>query len=116
MTKEGVRSGTGELPSCASPGDDTPLTYTTRRFLLASFLSGCCAALGLAAPPGLGVRDGAGLSRAETVEKANGEIAELRYRFHQDLLVETFAGVPADQVKAFRALLPSERKSWVTRW
>src|SRR5262245_65206016 len=49
-----------------------------------------------------GVRDGAGLFKPKTIEKANEQIEQIRARYHTDLLIETVKALSADQSKALR--------------
>jgi hypothetical protein len=64
-------------------------------------------------PPG--VRDEAGLFKAETVQKANEAIADLAKRGIR-LAVETYPGVPKDAAEKFKAMDAKARDEFFGQW
>jgi S1-C subfamily serine protease len=64
----------------------------------------------------LTVKDEGKFFSAEAVQKANAEIAELHHRFGRDLLVETYATVPAADVEKVKAMKAPERLAYFKQW
>lgn len=62
------------------------------------------------------IRDDAKLFEAETVKKANDQLREIFSRFGRDFLMETFAGVPADQAEKVKGMGPKERSQFFIKW
>ena len=61
----------------------------------------------LAVPPI--IKDDGKFFSAEAVKKANEEIRDITRKFGRDLLVETFATVPADQAERVKTINADER-------
>src|SRR5262245_58392871 len=57
-----------------------------------------------------GIRDGAGLFKAETVQRADEQIEQIHRRYHVDLIIETIKPLSAEQTKALK-----ERKDAAAR-
>jgi uncharacterized membrane protein YgcG len=75
------------------------------------------AALPAAAADGPPVSDAAGLYSPAVVQKAADEIRGIERAEHRDLVIETFAAVPAAQEKEFRNLSGRRaRDEFFTRW
>jgi uncharacterized membrane protein YgcG len=62
------------------------------------------------------VQDGAGFFKPEAIAKANDELAEIGRRFKKDLLIETYATVPADKVAAVKAMDKEGRTKFFQEW
>jgi hypothetical protein len=62
------------------------------------------------------VRDDAKLFSAEAVKKANAEIREIAEKFGRDLLIETFASVPADDQEKVKNMDKQERAKYFEKW
>jgi uncharacterized membrane protein YgcG len=62
------------------------------------------------------VQDGAGFFKPEAIAKANDELAEIGRRFRKDLLIETYATVPADKVEAVKAMDKEGRAKYFAEW
>jgi hypothetical protein len=62
------------------------------------------------------VKDAAGFFSAAAVEKANRQIADIEQRFHRDLLIETFATVPADKVAEVKNMDKPGREAFFKKW
>jgi uncharacterized membrane protein YgcG len=62
------------------------------------------------------VQDGAGFFKPEAIAKANDELAEIGRRFKKDLLIETYAAVPADKVAAVKAMDKEGRAKFFKEW
>ena len=52
----------------------------------------------------IGVWDGAGLFKPETIRKANEQIEQIRRRFHTELLIETVKPLSAEQTKQLKGM------------
>jgi uncharacterized membrane protein YgcG len=76
--------------------------------------------LALAAAPALAVvpevQDGAAFFKPETIAKANDALAEIGKKHHKDLLIETYATVPADKVEAVKAMDKEARGKFFQEW
>jgi uncharacterized membrane protein YgcG len=62
------------------------------------------------------VKDDAKLFSAEAVKKANEQIREIYQKFDRDLLVETYASVPADDVEKVKKMDKEERAKYFQKW
>jgi uncharacterized membrane protein YgcG len=62
------------------------------------------------------VQDGAGFFKPEAIAKANDELADIGKRFRKDLLIETYATVPADKVEAVKAMDKEGRAKYFAEW
>lgn len=62
------------------------------------------------------VRDGAGFFSAETVNKANAVIQEIKERFGKDLLIETVKTVPEGKEQEARNTDPNVRRRFFSEW
>jgi hypothetical protein len=62
------------------------------------------------------VKDDAKLFSPEAVKKANAEIREIAEKFGRDLLVETFASVPADDLEKVKKMEKEERAGYFKKW
>lgn len=83
-------------------------------FLVLAVAGWLTAGSALALTPG--VRDGAGLFSPAAVVQADADIRAMATRYHKDLLIETFAGVPAGQVKTFKGLRSKQQKQFQAAW
>jgi uncharacterized membrane protein YgcG len=62
------------------------------------------------------VQDGAGFFKPETIAKVNDAVAEIGKKHHKDLLIETYATVPADKVEAVKAMDKEARTKFFQEW
>jgi uncharacterized membrane protein YgcG len=62
------------------------------------------------------VQDGAGFFKPETIAKANDLLAEIGKKHDKDLLIETYATVPADKVEAVKAMDKEARAKFFQEW
>jgi hypothetical protein len=62
------------------------------------------------------VRDEAKFFSPEAVQKANQEIAQIAHRYGRDLLIESHATVPADDVDRVKAMNREERLRYFAEW
>jgi uncharacterized membrane protein YgcG len=62
------------------------------------------------------VQDGAGFFKPETIAKANDALAEIGKKHDKDLLIETYATVPADKVEAVKAMDKEARAKFFQEW
>lgn len=62
------------------------------------------------------VQDGAGFFKPETIAKANDALAEIGRKHNKDLLIETYATVPADKVEAVKAMDKESRGKFFQEW
>jgi uncharacterized membrane protein YgcG len=62
------------------------------------------------------IQDGGGFFKPETIAKANDLLAEIGKKHDKDLLVETYATVPADKVAAVKAMEKDARSQFFQEW
>src|SRR5262249_6214353 len=62
------------------------------------------------------VKDDAKLFTDEAIKKANDQIREIAQKYDRDLLVETFASVPADEVENVKKMDKEERGKFFEKW
>jgi uncharacterized membrane protein YgcG len=62
------------------------------------------------------IRDLGKFFSADTVKKADAQIREIARKHDLDLLVETYAAVPADQVEKVKAMDGKERSEFFAKW
>jgi uncharacterized protein len=62
------------------------------------------------------VKDDGKFFSAEAVEKANRVIGEIEHQFHRDLVIETFATVPADKVDQVKGMDAKAREEFYHKW
>ncbi|HXY36051.1 MAG TPA: TPM domain-containing protein [Planctomycetaceae bacterium] len=62
------------------------------------------------------VQDGAGFFKPETIAKVNDVLANIGKNHHKDLLIETYATVPADKVEAVKAMDKEARAKFFQEW
>jgi uncharacterized membrane protein YgcG len=62
------------------------------------------------------VQDGAGFFKPEAIAKANDALAEIGKKHNKDLLIETYATVPADKVAAVKAMDKEGRAQFFQEW
>jgi uncharacterized membrane protein YgcG len=62
------------------------------------------------------VQDGAAFFKPETIAKANDLLAEIGKKHHKDLLIETYATVPADKVESVKAMDKEARAKFFQEW
>jgi uncharacterized membrane protein YgcG len=62
------------------------------------------------------VQDGGGFFKPETIAKANDALAEMGKKHNKDLLIETYATVPADKVEAVKGMDKEARTSFFQEW
>ena len=77
----------------------------------------------LAAAPALAVltaevRDGGGMFKPETVKEADTIIRAIKHDHHQDLLIESYPGIPADKKAEYDKVKDSKekRKHFFAEW
>jgi S1-C subfamily serine protease len=87
-----------------------------KRFLASQTVRDVRPPSGAAAREPFRVRDGGKFFNPEAVQKADQEIADIAHRYGRDLLVETYATVPADDVDRVKAMKPDERLSFFRDW
>jgi uncharacterized membrane protein YgcG len=79
-----------------------------------------CAAWALLAGAALAVapevRDGGKFFSPEAVKKADEQIREIYRKHHQDVLIETFQSVPADQAEKVKAMDGKARTEFYSKW
>jgi uncharacterized membrane protein YgcG len=63
-----------------------------------------------------GVKDGAGFFSRATMDEVSAAIKDIKNFYQKDILVETFPGVPAKDVKRFRALNATGRSKYFSKW
>jgi uncharacterized membrane protein YgcG len=71
---------------------------------------------GLAAPVSAAVVDEAGYFSPVAVRRADEEIEQIQRLTGKDMVVETFKGVPEDQLNAVRSMNRSAREEFFARW
>jgi uncharacterized membrane protein YgcG len=62
------------------------------------------------------VQDGGGFFKPETIAKVNDILASIGEKHHKDLLIETYATVPADKVEAVKAMDKEGRSKFFQEW
>jgi hypothetical protein len=62
------------------------------------------------------VKDDGKFFSAEAVEKANRVIGEIEHQFHRDLVIETFATVPADKADQVKGMDAKAREEFYHKW
>ena len=62
------------------------------------------------------VKDDGHFFSASAVEKANHVIGEIEHQFHRDLVIETFATVPADKVEQVKGMDAKAREQFYHTW
>jgi uncharacterized membrane protein YgcG len=62
------------------------------------------------------VQDGATFFKPETIAKANDLLAEIGKKHDKDLLIETYATVPADKVAAVKTMDKEARSQFFQEW
>jgi len=62
------------------------------------------------------IKDDGKFFSADAVKKANDQIREIARKYDKDILIETFAGVPADQAESFAKLTKEERTKFLKKW
>jgi uncharacterized membrane protein YgcG len=62
------------------------------------------------------VQDGAGFFKPETIAKVNDALADIGKKHKKDLLIETYATVPADKVAAVKAMDKEARATFFQDW
>jgi hypothetical protein len=62
------------------------------------------------------IKDDGKFFSADAVKKANVAIRDIARKYGKDLLVETFAKVPDDQVEKVKAMSSEERAKFFGRW
>jgi uncharacterized protein len=89
--------------------------FLRRVFLSVGILGGLTPCVG-AEPPLPGVQDEAELFKLETVEKAQGQIREIRETLHLDLFVETVKSVPEKDRKRVRNMYSYQVTRYFAAW
>jgi hypothetical protein len=82
--------------------------------LLALGLWAAGASCALAREPG--VRDDAGLFSAQAVDRANVRINEIKWKFHQNVFIDTFAELPAAERDQVKGLSTRSRDRRIAEW
>lgn len=62
------------------------------------------------------IKDGGEFFSAEAEKKANEEIKRITHRFGRELLIETYASVPANDVEKVRAMNQQEKEKYFHDW
>src|SRR3984957_11763208 len=62
------------------------------------------------------VQDGGGFFKPETIAKVNDILASIGEKHHKDLLIETYATVPADKVESVKAMDKEGRTKFFQEW
>ena len=76
-------------------------------------LAACCLAVAGPAPAAFEVKDEGKFFSADAVSKADQRIKELKEQTGNDLLIETFAEIPADRKKDYK---PERKNEFFARW
>jgi uncharacterized protein len=90
------------------------MSRTARWLLAPALLAGLLAAAGLASaavPPV--VKDEGKFFSAEALDKANRKIKQIYQRFEKDVVIETFAAIPADLEKKYKE---EEKAPFFNEW
>lgn len=82
----------------------------------AAALAVAVASVGRASAVAPQVRDDGKFFSADAIKKANEGIKEIARRSGRDLLVETFASVPADQADKVKAMSSDEKRQFFRHW
>jgi uncharacterized membrane protein YgcG len=62
------------------------------------------------------LQDGAGLFKPETIAKVNDALADIGKKHNKDLLIETYATVPAEKLDAVKAMDKEARAKFFQEW
>jgi uncharacterized membrane protein YgcG len=73
----------------------------------------CAGRAGAVAPE---IKDEAKFFSEDAVKKANKQIREIARKYDKDLLIETVAGVPADQAERVKDMSAAERDKFMRNW
>jgi uncharacterized membrane protein YgcG len=83
------------------------------RWLSLIALAACCLAVARPAPAAVEVKDEGKFFSTDAVSKANQRIKEIKEQTGNDLLIETFAEIPADRKTDYK---PERKDEFFTRW
>jgi S1-C subfamily serine protease len=87
-----------------------------KRFLTSQTVRDIRAPAGAVAREPFTVRDEGKFFSDEAVQKANQAIALIAHRYGRDVLIETFASVPADDAEKVKAMDATERRKYFADW